>query len=376
MQKLECSHVHEPLMNQKSGLRISESIIQQIWTKTTFPLKCKFHDTYDGKRIDIINAGMINESDGPDILNACIQKNDIRFYGSIEIHINESDWFAHQHHLDGNYQSVVAHVFLNNQNKQAKTRSSSIPIHIELDPHLANPKTWIDQLQKMHHPPCMPLAAKVSAEKWAHQLEVAAKVYYQKLVARFITDSPCIEQWKSHLITSIWEQMGVPHNREQMKALCIEWQTGDYELDAMKINSKGIRPAGRLEQRFHQAVAYCSTIIDVAPEEIKRNAKLIRDKCFESARKKGLGISMHHRLLKMVWIPALEACLFSNQSTEQYFAEWIRIPTPLPSAIRNYFRDIELLKHNSFQAHQHASLVAQKRYFCDFLRCEACGITK
>ncbi|MBL4861720.1 MAG: DUF2851 family protein, partial [Crocinitomicaceae bacterium] len=39
-----------------------------------------------------------------------IRLDDLTFHGAIEIHIKSSDWYAHKHHLDDNYNNVVLHV--------------------------------------------------------------------------------------------------------------------------------------------------------------------------------------------------------------------------------------------------------------------------
>lgn len=47
---------------------------------------------------------------GLDFNFAAIELDGIKFYGPIEIHVKSSDWYAHKHHFDSNYNSVILHV--------------------------------------------------------------------------------------------------------------------------------------------------------------------------------------------------------------------------------------------------------------------------
>ena len=53
--------------------------------------------------IQILNRGLHNGNAGPDFLNARIQIGSIIWCGDIEIHVKSSDWYAHKHQDDENY---------------------------------------------------------------------------------------------------------------------------------------------------------------------------------------------------------------------------------------------------------------------------------
>lgn len=63
--------------------------------------------------IQIVKSGMHNKNSGPDFLNAQLKINHQLWIGNVEIHINSSDWYAHKHEEDENYDAVILHIVWN-----------------------------------------------------------------------------------------------------------------------------------------------------------------------------------------------------------------------------------------------------------------------
>ncbi|MDH3698414.1 MAG: DUF2851 family protein [Flavobacteriaceae bacterium] len=63
-----------------------------------------------GQSLFIIHPGHHNKFSGPDFFNAQIRLNDQLWAGNVEIHVRASDWYAHSHECDPNYENVVLHV--------------------------------------------------------------------------------------------------------------------------------------------------------------------------------------------------------------------------------------------------------------------------
>ncbi len=66
--------------------------------------------TVNGHALDIVYPGEINFNQGPDFLHARIEIDGLLWVGSVEIHINSSDWFHHKHEDDDFYRNVILHV--------------------------------------------------------------------------------------------------------------------------------------------------------------------------------------------------------------------------------------------------------------------------
>lgn len=93
-----------------------------IWNTIFYrsmPLK-----TLSGSRIKVLVPGEKNKFSGPDFRNAIIEINGSPFRGDVEIHRRMKDWYWHGHHLDKNYDKVVLHVVVENDDDCEYVRTS------------------------------------------------------------------------------------------------------------------------------------------------------------------------------------------------------------------------------------------------------------
>jgi hypothetical protein len=87
---------------------MKENLLHFIWKLQLFSTKKLV--TTKNKPIQVISAGLENVNSGPDFLNSKIEINGQLWAGTVEIHINSSDWYQHKHEIDENYESVILHV--------------------------------------------------------------------------------------------------------------------------------------------------------------------------------------------------------------------------------------------------------------------------
>lgn len=87
---------------------MKENLLHFIWKLKLFSSK-KMLSTND-QSIEITSAGIENLNSGPDFFNAKIEIDNQVWAGNVEIHINSSDWYKHNHEIDENYDSVILHV--------------------------------------------------------------------------------------------------------------------------------------------------------------------------------------------------------------------------------------------------------------------------
>ncbi len=66
--------------------------------------------TQSDEQVQILRTGQLNTDAGPDFADARILLDGMEWVGSVELHVNSSDWDAHQHPADAAYESVVLHV--------------------------------------------------------------------------------------------------------------------------------------------------------------------------------------------------------------------------------------------------------------------------
>jgi hypothetical protein len=114
--------------------------------------------TYSGESVEILNHGVHNFDSGPDFFNAKIKIDDTIWAGNVEVHINSSDWFVHQHNTDKAYDNVVLQVVLNHDKEVYRTNGQRIQtLELKFDKelysnykNLIEKETWIpcqDEIQ-------------------------------------------------------------------------------------------------------------------------------------------------------------------------------------------------------------------------------------
>lgn len=87
-----------------------EDFLHFVWRLRRFRLtELK---TTTGQVIDIIHPGQHNHHAGPDFLEARIRIDGTLWAGNVEMHLRSSEWHAHKHQDDPNYNNVVLHVVL------------------------------------------------------------------------------------------------------------------------------------------------------------------------------------------------------------------------------------------------------------------------
>ncbi len=91
---------------------MTERLLQYIWQFQYFNAKELI--TEEGESLQVIHPGSFNTNQGPDFLDAKIRIENTNWAGSIELHINSSDWSNHKHSNDKNYKNVILHVVWKN----------------------------------------------------------------------------------------------------------------------------------------------------------------------------------------------------------------------------------------------------------------------
>lgn len=87
---------------------MKEEFLQYVWKYKLFSINHLRSSIK--KSIVIVNNGSHNRNSGPDFLNAHLKIDDQYWSGNIEIHVKSSDWYAHNHEVDANYDAVILHV--------------------------------------------------------------------------------------------------------------------------------------------------------------------------------------------------------------------------------------------------------------------------
>jgi hypothetical protein len=90
---------------------MKEDFLHYLWLYKKFDFTNL--KTISNKRLTIINSGQFTQLAGPDFFNTQIKIGNQKWAGNVEIHINSSDWYLHNHQNDSNYDTVILHVVWN-----------------------------------------------------------------------------------------------------------------------------------------------------------------------------------------------------------------------------------------------------------------------
>ncbi len=102
---------------------MTEEFLHYLW-------RCGLYSSLSaspGENIEVIDRGKPNYDSGPDFFNAMIRLGDTMLAGNIEIHINASDWYRHNHHIDKAYDNVILQIVLNNDTDVMRNSVEVIP---------------------------------------------------------------------------------------------------------------------------------------------------------------------------------------------------------------------------------------------------------
>ena len=104
---------------------MQEAFLHYIW-KNQFFNKQKLA-TESGQMLDVIQPGFHNLHAGPDFKEAKLSIDGLQWAGAVEIHVKSSDWYAHNHQTDENYDAVVLHVVYEHDKEVVDKHGNAIP---------------------------------------------------------------------------------------------------------------------------------------------------------------------------------------------------------------------------------------------------------
>lgn len=249
---------------------ISENVIQKIWLLRDF-----YQDelwTSSGRSLRILDPGRWNTNEGPDFLEACLQIDGKELVGDVEIHFHTSDWFAHGHDQNPNFDQVILHVILYadgciGANQQSSTMESLVLLPLLerdleeyameaalLDLEQVNQLKWFERFMAKPLSARRSLLEELAAGRWQQK-----STYARKRLQR--------ADWAECCHESTLEVLGLSRNRGVMHQIAARYTLADFcrGLDPEQIYESfrkswklsGCRPANHPKLRLKQYAALC-----------------------------------------------------------------------------------------------------------------------
>lgn len=113
---------------------MNEQFLYYIWQYKQFNTRNLFTST--GEPVTIIQSGLRNSDAGPDFTMAKVKISKTLWIGNVEIHVNASDWKAHSHDKDKNYENIILHVVYNDDIKNTTSKHPCLELKNYMDVNL------------------------------------------------------------------------------------------------------------------------------------------------------------------------------------------------------------------------------------------------
>jgi hypothetical protein len=382
----------------------NEKLLHWIWKTRHF--EHQNLRSCSGKKVEIHLPGKLNKSDGPDFSSAQITIGKLRWYGDVEIHWKISDWKAHKHHIDANYNNVILHVvFEKTESTVLRKDQTSIPT-LCLSSYVPEPlQSFVEQYRSRPKLPCAGQFTFISEDAFKQQIEKAHREYFEQkvddLLEFYDPDLPPSSAWKKMLAIALFDGLGISHNREPMRRLAAElyeWlddfsSRETLRIEALKlsgINSKdrsplhlawkhkGVRPGNHPRPRIQQA-ANCLWHIHNAPFEewLREEPKELWQNLVNSITvTPSLGRERASILFGTVFLPALYSLgnLFHSEKLKsRTWKLWRTHRVPLPKSL------LKLLENTNLPPslyNQKLGTIFQLRSYCRPKHCQDCKVFK
>lgn len=186
-------------------MKLSERDIHFIWKYQLF--QTENLQTNYGESIQILHTGTLNHNQGPDFLQAKIQIGKETFYGQVEIHLRNEDWYLHRHHLDSNYDNVILHVILE-ATKEIYTLTSKqtqIPILVlgdKIAPHTLHSLQYL--MSQKHAIPCREIVSMPSREA---VIDFKTQLFFERMRRKSAWIEDIIQSNNDDYETSFYQAM-------------------------------------------------------------------------------------------------------------------------------------------------------------------------
>lgn len=110
-----------------------EKLMQYVWKHRLWRSEDMVTNT--GKKVRVVDSGLLNTDAGPDFFNAKIEIDGHMWVGNVEMHYRATDWKRHHHDSDKAYDSVILHVVAKDDAPVRRTNGELIPqLVLEVSP--------------------------------------------------------------------------------------------------------------------------------------------------------------------------------------------------------------------------------------------------
>jgi hypothetical protein len=376
-----------------------EDYLQRIWSQSRIPSPQL--QLIDGTPIVVKYPGKHNTAhSGPDFMEACVQFDNLEFHGSIEIHVNGSDWYKHKHHQDDAYNSVVLHVVYNNDLQIVQNGFSLPTLELKDFIDFDHFRSSFDIDPSKSDLPCKDSLETVDSIYWS---SMKTKSLIQKLNEKIAPlDGLNEEEVMYRLVASVFG-MGINKNAFLELAESLTWESlkeldatsrkqlilaasgcaqGDFSKkleNEYQWHFKGTRPGNFPSVRIPQFAHFVGYInLEKFIEAVSSNDALDNFDAYIKAISVSSGKAVLSKSLRVyMLINAVAPYLYwkaERTKNEGYLDIALDILGKLPRERNTVMRDWEKNGVCAKNAFDSQGLIALNRYYCSVKKCLSCEV--
>lgn len=209
-------------------IRVPEKVIRCIWNDQLFctpSLK-----TINDQNLEIVYPGYWNFGKGPDFTSATIKVDGKVYEGDVELHVYSTDWKAHGHTGNPDFDNVILHVYMwqgRGKAPRPPAKQQGLPFQFEIKDYLT--KGILDlnnELDFENYPTlnssnvglCHQPLAQLPQEKLSQLLDAAGEARVFTKMERF-HDAVIIEGYEQTFYRGVAEALGYPENKQPFQVL-------------------------------------------------------------------------------------------------------------------------------------------------------------
>ncbi|UYW00551.1 DUF2851 family protein [Flavobacterium agricola] len=173
--------------------------------------------------VEVLNFGTFTGNQGPDFFNALLKIDGQIWAGNIEMHLKSSDWYAHQHQNDTNYNNVILHVVWEHDVDVFYPDNKPIPVLVlqqYVAPQLLEKYNTIKQ--SVSFIPCQNQIHTVPNHIWTFYKE---RLFFERLedkatgLQHYITISQ--SNWEHVLFIALCKGFGLNTNKDAFEQMAL-----------------------------------------------------------------------------------------------------------------------------------------------------------
>ncbi len=230
---------------------MKEDFLHYLWKYKKFDisnLKTTKNESIILQKIGIHNI----ENSGPDFFDTRLIIGEQKWVGNVEIHIKSSDWYAHNHEIDSNYDNVILHVVWEDDMDVFRKNNTIIPtlqLKDYVSPGLINNYQNLFQESKKSQISCEKQLPDVSGfilENWQERLYLERLEQKSTLIAELLQKTA--NDWEATLFLLLAKNFGLKVNGDAFLSIAdsinfsVVRKNSDsiYKLEALFFGQSGL----------------------------------------------------------------------------------------------------------------------------------------